>query len=110
MSSRLTSYFANSLSPPVLVQLTLLGCLLAPPALLAQVDAALPGLMERLAAMTAVTGYEQRMADTLLTLLPGSTRDRAGNVVLTLGAATRQRAVVCPLDEPGYVVGGIRED
>jgi putative aminopeptidase FrvX len=31
-------------------------------------------------------------------------------VVLTLGAATRQRAAICPLDEPGYAVGGIRAD
>ena len=39
----------------------------------------------RFAAMTAVTGLEQAMGDSLLALLPGSTRDRAGNVTLTLG-------------------------
>jgi len=39
----------------------------------------------RFAGMTAVTGYEQAMTDSLLALLPGSTRDRIGNVTLTLG-------------------------
>src|SRR2546427_12022755 len=34
-------------------------------------------LAVRLAGMTAVTGLEQAMADTLLTLVPGSARDRA---------------------------------
>jgi len=60
--------------------------------------------------MSAVTGYERALVDSVLRLLPGSTRDRAGNAVLTLGAGTGRRLVVCPLDEPGYVVGGIRQD
>jgi hypothetical protein len=110
MSPQPTSHFARRASAFTVIRLTFLGCLGAPAALAAQADSALPGLIERLAAMTAVTGYEQRMADTLVALLPGAVRDRAGNVVLTLGVATRQRAAVCPLDEPGYVVGGIRED
>ena len=67
-------------------------------------------LAVRLAGMTAVTGYEQRMVDSILTLLPGATRDRAGNAVLRLGAGAPARLVACPLDEPGYVVGGIRDD
>ena len=67
-------------------------------------------LTARLAAMTAVTGYEQDMVDTLLSLVPGARRDRAGSAVLTLGAGSPRRLVVCPLDEPGYVVGGIRAD
>src|SRR5438874_7338550 len=60
--------------------------------------------------MTAVTGYEQARADTLLTLLPGSTRDRIGNVTLTLGRGTPKRLVSCALDEVGYVVGNITDD
>jgi putative aminopeptidase len=48
--------------------------------------------------------------DTLLSLLPGSSRDRAGNARLTIGNGTPKRLVVCPVDEPGYVVGGIRPD
>jgi len=67
-------------------------------------------LSVRFAAMTAVTGYEQAMADTLLALLPGSTRDRIGNVTLTLGRGTPKRLVSCALDEVGYVVGNITDD
>jgi putative aminopeptidase FrvX len=64
----------------------------------------------RLASMTAITGYEQAMVDTILGLLPGSSRDRAGNARIALGGGKARRLVVCPLDEPGYVVGGIRDD
>jgi putative aminopeptidase FrvX len=67
-------------------------------------------LAGRLAGMSAVTGFEQRMVDTLLALLPGSRRDRAGNAVLTLGSGSARRLAVCPLDEPGFVVGRIRDD
>ncbi|HXM39308.1 MAG TPA: hypothetical protein VN908_11700 [Gemmatimonadales bacterium] len=67
-------------------------------------------LAVRFASMTAVTGYEQAMADSLLTLLPGSARDRAGNVTLTLGRGTPKRLVSCPLDEVGYAVGNITDD
>src|SRR2546428_13827010 len=41
---------------------------------------------------------------------PGSAKDRAGNVVLTLGRGAPKRLAVCPLDEPGYVVGNITDD
>ncbi len=61
----------------------------------------------RFASITAVTGLEQAMTDSLLALLPGSTRDRAGNVTLTLGQGAPKRLVTCPLDEVGYVVGNI---
>jgi putative aminopeptidase FrvX len=67
-------------------------------------------LAGRLAGMGAVTGFEQQMVDTLLALLPGSRRDRAGNAVLTLGSGSARRLVVCPLDEPGFVVGQVRDD
>ena len=70
----------------------------------------LAGMAARLSSIAAVTGYEQRMVDTLLSLLPGSKRDRAGNVRLQLGGGSARRLLVCPLDEPGYVVGRIRED
>lgn len=64
----------------------------------------------RLAAMTAVSGSEHAMADSLLALLPGATRDRLGNVVLTLGSGTPKRLTYCALDESGYVVGNITTD
>jgi putative aminopeptidase len=66
--------------------------------------------VRRLAGITAITGLEQSLADTILALLPGARRDRAGNAVLTLGAGTSRRLIACPLDEPGYVVGHVRED
>jgi M42 glutamyl aminopeptidase len=67
-------------------------------------------LAVRFASMTAVTGLEQAMTDSLLALLPGSTRDRAGNVTLTLGQGAPKRLLQCPLDEVGYVVGNITAD
>src|SRR5439155_1585871 len=45
--------------------------------------------------------------DSLLALLAGSTRDRTGNVTLTLGQGAPKRLLQCPLDEVGYVVGNI---
>jgi len=70
----------------------------------------LDGLALRLASMTAVTGLEQAMGDSLLRLLPGSTRDRAGNITLTMGQGAPKRLLTCPLDEVGYVVGNILPD
>src|SRR6266567_1500641 len=67
-------------------------------------------LAARFAAMTAVTGLEQSMADSLRALFPGSVRDRAGNVTLTLGQGSPKRLCTCPLDEVGYVVGNILPD
>src|SRR6266487_1330649 len=51
----------------------------------------------RFSGMTAVTGYEQAFSDSLLSLLPGSTRDRTGNVTLTLGRGAPRRLVYCAL-------------
>lgn len=75
-------------------------------------DPALAGLAVRLAGMTAVTGYEQRMIDSLIDLVPGAARDRAGNAVVVLGAGagSRRRLVACPVSEPGFIVGGVRPD
>jgi putative aminopeptidase FrvX len=70
----------------------------------------LEALAERLAAMTAVAGYEQAMGDSLLGLLPGARRDRAGNIVLTVGGGEPATLIACPIDEPGFVVGGVRPD
>jgi putative aminopeptidase FrvX len=67
-------------------------------------------LAVRFAGMTAVTGYEQAMTDSLLALLPGSSRDRAGSVTLTLGRGAPKRLVTCALDEVGYVVGNVMDD
>jgi len=64
----------------------------------------------RFASMTAVTGLEQAMVDSLRALFPGSTRDQAGNLTLTLGRGSPKRLCTCPLDEVGYVVGNILPD
>ena len=87
-----------------------LALLAAGPAAAQSPDARLAGLVVRLARLTAVTGYEQRMVDTLATLLPGARRDRAGNLVRGAAGGDRRMLAVCPLDEPGHVVGGIRPD
>lgn len=68
-------------------------------------------LVERFAAFSAVTGFEQAVVDTLLSeLLPGAVRDRSGSAVLVLGSGAPRRLVYCPLDEPGWVVGNIQSD
>ncbi|HEX5387446.1 MAG TPA: hypothetical protein VFW66_12135 [Gemmatimonadales bacterium] len=85
-----------------------LGLFLAAPSARAQTPVA--ALAARLAAMTAVTGYERAMGDTLFTLLPGAERDRAGDVVLARGSGTPRRLAVCPMDEIGFVVGEVRPD
>lgn len=64
----------------------------------------------RFAGWTAVTGFERAVTDSLLTLLPGSVRDRFGDVILTLGRGTPKRLASCDIDEPGYVVGNITDD
>src|SRR5713226_10136259 len=89
-----------------LLTLTLSACLTVP--LSAQGD--LDRLALRFSSMTAVTGLEQAMTDSLRVLLPGSVRDRAGNVTLTLGQGSPKRLCTCPLDEVGYVVGNILPD
>src|SRR5947208_6098985 len=81
---------------------------LPPVRLFAQGD--LDRLALRFASMTAVTGLEQAMVDSLRALFPGSTRDHAGNVTLTLGQGSPKRLFTCPLDEVGYVVGNILPD
>src|SRR5437899_9964042 len=90
----------------------LLACVflsaLPPVRLFAQGD--LDRLALRFASMTAATGLEQAMVDSLQALFPGSTRDHAGNVTLTLGQGSPKRLFTCPLDEVGYVVGNILPD
>lgn len=82
----------------------------APARLLAAQGGDVDGLALRFAGMTAVTGLEQAMADSLVALLPGSMHDRAGNVTLTLGRGVPKRLLTCPLDESGYVVGNITQE
>lgn len=66
-------------------------------------------LAERFTRMTAVTGFERSALDSVQALLPGARRDRAGNVIVARGSGPAT-LIVCPFDEVGYVVGGIRDD
>ncbi|HEU5466211.1 MAG TPA: hypothetical protein VFU75_04935, partial [Gemmatimonadales bacterium] len=70
----------------------------------------LESLTLRFAGFTTVSGYEQAVTDSLLTLFPGATRDRLGDVSITLGTGSPRRLVSCPLDEAGFVVGGITSE
>jgi putative aminopeptidase FrvX len=118
----MTAAFTSHFSPPHLSPFSLtshsvisrwLACgvlLLPAPAQAQQDHSDLARLAARLAALSAVSGYEHAMVDTVLRLLPGGTRDRAGNARLQLGGGSVKRLVVCALDEPGYVVGNIRQD
>ena len=70
-------------------------------------------LSRRLMSIPAPLGYESALADSIAAILQGRgevSRDRAGNVVLTLGRGSPARLVACPMDEPGWVVGGVRDD
>jgi len=64
----------------------------------------------RFTSWTAVAGFERAVTDSLVALLPGSSRDGFGNVVVTLGRGTPKRLASCDIDEPGYVVGNITDD
>ena len=64
----------------------------------------------RFTSWTAVTGFERAVTDSLVALLPGGTRDRFGNVIVTLGRGSPRRLASCDIDEPGYVVGNITDD
>ena len=83
---------------------------LPPVRLTAQSAQDLSDLVTRLSSMTAVSGYESAIADSVQRLLPGSTRDRLGDVIMTLGSGAPRRLIYCGLDEPGYVVGNITDD
>ena len=83
------------------------------PAQLAGQAPALDALSRRLMSIPAPLGYESALADSIAGLLQGRgevSRDRAGNVVLTVGRGSPERLVACPMDEPGWAVGGMRDD
>ncbi|HXE56752.1 MAG TPA: hypothetical protein VNK43_02020 [Gemmatimonadales bacterium] len=98
---------ARSMKSVVVPPLTIAATLLLPAPIHGQ---AATDLAVRLAGLTAVTGFERAMVDTLLASLPAARRDRAGNAVLVLGRGEPRRLAACALDEPGYVVGGVRDD
>lgn len=92
------------------VSLLLVSLTAYPPNRLTAQAPPVDALILRFASWTAVSGLEQAATDSLLTLLPGSVRDRTGDVTVTLGRGAPRRLVSCVLDEPGYVVGNITDD
>ncbi len=88
--------------------LTLLLCAAAPCAR-AQAPT-LEGSTMQLGGISAVTGLEDLMAGTLLAWMRDARRDRAGNVVWVRGSGEPVRVALCPMDEVGYVVGGITNE
>jgi putative aminopeptidase FrvX len=73
----------------------------------AALSAASDSLLVRLASLTAVTGFEDAAAESVLAWLPGAELDRAGNVIWKSGSGGPVRLAACPLDEPGHVVAGV---
>lgn len=101
----------NPIVPASLLLLLGAGIILPAPA--AAQAPSLDSLSRRLMSIPAPLGYESAMADSIAGMLAGSgavTRDRAGNVLLSLGRGSPSRLVACPMDEPGWVVGGVRDD
>ncbi len=90
--------------------LALLGCACLAARAAAQAGAGtarLDSLVVRLANMSAVSGLEDAMAESLAAALPGAERDPSGNVLVIRGSGEPMRVAVCPMDEVGYVVGAI---
>ena len=67
----------------------------------------LDSLVVRLASMSAVTGLEDAMAESLAAALPGAVTDAAGNLLVIRGSGDPTRVALCPMDEIGYVVGAV---
>lgn len=108
-SSLLPTRFLAALRRPLAAGILLGAGALSPAG--AQDPGNLSSLAARFASLTAVTGYEHAAIDSILRLLEGAGRDRGGNARLDLGPPGQsRRLLICPLDEPGYVVGRIRED
>src|SRR5215469_747531 len=101
----------NSLRWFAAVQLLLCVFISAP----AQDRAAQPALVDDLRELVetpAVPGYEHQLAvkiaDKLKSFAPKI--DAQNNVTVTIGQGAPHRLVVAPIDEPGFVTGGITND
>lgn len=68
--------------------------------------------LEAYLGVPAVSGREGRAAGFVTARLAGLPvrTDRLGNVVVEIGSGAPRRLVVCPLDEPGFVVSRIEPD
>ncbi|MCP4725007.1 MAG: hypothetical protein GY863_08230, partial [bacterium] len=74
------------------------------------------GMQERfieLASVPAVTGHEYNMVEYIKSKLPSSfdvTTDNMGNLIAKTGRGEPDICIMSSVDEPGYIVSGIRED
>src|ERR1700730_14141349 len=92
--------------------LGLLIAMLAPAALAQSANGLEFADVGHLAEIPAVAGYEQelggRIREQLKALEPKT--DNLGNVYVNVGSGTPHRLLVTAIDEPGYVVSGIKAD
>lgn len=56
----------------------------------------------------AVSGYEQQLVENIAQRIKSPKHiDEMGNITVTLGTGSPHRLIATPIDEPGFVVGGI---
>ncbi|MBS1839701.1 MAG: M20/M25/M40 family metallo-hydrolase [Acidobacteria bacterium] len=67
---------------------------------------------EKLVRTPSVSGHEEMLARHIRERLKGYDlrTDNLGNVIVTIGSGSPHRLFVTPMDQPGYVVSGIRDD
>jgi putative aminopeptidase FrvX len=70
------------------------------------------GYLRQFEEIPAISGYEDELVEKLRSRLDAfrPTVDNLGDVVVTIGYGSPRRVVVAPIDEPGFVVGGITDD
>jgi len=73
---------------------------------------ALPQRLDELVGTSAVSGYENQLADKIREQLRRlqPTTDNLGDVIVTIGSGAPHRLIVTPIDEPGFVVSEITPD
>src|SRR5271163_560335 len=73
---------------------------------------ALPERLDEFVGTSAVSGYENQLADKIREQLRRlqPTTDNLGDVIVTIGTGAPNRLIVTPIDEPGFVVSGITDD
>src|SRR5271155_1629212 len=73
---------------------------------------ALPERLDEFVGTSAVSGYENQLADKIREQLRRlqPTTDNLGDVIVTIGSGAPHRLIVTPIDEPGFVVSEITPD
>src|SRR5271163_2078739 len=73
---------------------------------------ALPERLDEFVGTSAVSGYENQLADKIREQLRRlqPTTDNLGDVIVTIGSGAPHRLIVTPIDEPGFVVSEITSE